>query len=75
MEVYAILLRPILNHSMLTYAGKPEVTEGLYTKRTVKEVTSRKEQSVIFMQNDKNNIMLVSYIYKKKSGKKCYRSV
>ena len=35
-----------------------------------REVKSREETSAIFMQNDKNNIFLVSYIDKKKSGKK-----
>ena len=35
-----------------------------------REVKSREDTSAIFMQNDKNNIFLVSYIDKKKSGKK-----
>ena len=38
--------------------------------KQLKEVKSREEKSVVFMQNYKNNIMLVSYIGKKKSGKK-----
>ena len=37
--------------------------------KELKEVKSREEKSVIFIQNDKNN-MLVSYFDKKKSGKK-----
>ena len=35
-----------------------------------REVKSGEETSAIFMQNDKNNIFWVSYIDKKKSGKK-----
>ena len=35
-----------------------------------KGVKSREEKSVIFMQNDKNNIGLVSYFDRKKSGEK-----
>ena len=38
--------------------------------KELKEVKSREEKSVIFMQNDKNNIGLVSYFDRKKSGEK-----
>ena len=38
--------------------------------KELKEVKCREEKSAVFMQNYKNNVMLVSYIDKKKSGKK-----
>ena len=36
--------------------------------KELKEVKCREEKSAVFMQNYKNNDMLVSYIDKKKSG-------
>ena len=40
------------------------------TLNELKQAKSCEEKSVIFMRSDKNNFILVSYIDKKKSGKK-----
>ena len=53
----------------VTIVGKMRLDRKGIPKE-LKEVKSREEKSVIFMQNDKNNISLVSYFDRKKSGEK-----